>query len=200
MSEAALDRVMTNARVHLPGALDDAIKLELFNTLNEFLTDSRCWLSEFNVRVRAERDSYDIEPTEPGTIISLVSLVNSTTDVPVRATLQSPEVLVLASTPSEAATLVATVTLTVVDPVDVDDYPVIPTWLLAKYHLGILSGLLGRMMSQQAKPYSNERMAVFHTRKFRSQIAIARAEARHKNLYGANTWRFPQSFASGRQR
>ena len=50
------------------------------------------------------------------------------------------------------------------------------------------------MMSQAAKPYSSERLAVYHMRRFRSGIAAARTDAMRQNAYRGQAWRFP-SFA-----
>ena len=59
----------------------------------------------------------------------------------------------------------------------------------------VLSGLLGRMMSQPAKPYTNMQLSVYHMRRFRDGIARAKVEAMHQNVYRAQSWRFPQTFA-----
>jgi hypothetical protein len=191
-----LTRLMENVRIKLPGALDDAIKLELFNVLNEFLTDSRCWLDEVQVDIEPEVVTYEVTPEEDGVVVSLESFTNSD-DSPVAATMQIPGTVVLTNTPAEEDTCTAKVSLTVMNPDDTNGYPRMPDWLLSKHFNGILHGLLGAMMTQQAKPYTNERMAVYHIRKFRAAIANARAEARRQNLYGGQRWRFPQ-FAGSR--
>lgn len=187
---ADLTRLMDNARMNLPGALDPAIKLELFNTLDEFLRESKVWLEDVTVEVSSARTDYEILSQDPGTIISLMSLADEN-DVRVGATMEVPGTIILTREQTETRDLVAKVALNVVDPVDNDDYPQIPEWLLAKYHYAILAGLLAKMMAQMAKPYSNERMAIFNLRKFRAAISVARAEASHQGLYGGQRWRFP---------
>jgi hypothetical protein len=185
-------RLIENALVHVPGALEDMLELELFNTLDEFFKDSRCWLQEISVTTAVDDYDYTLTPTaNTGTIVSLMHVLTAA-DTPVSATMPSPPVLLLRYAPAQVETLTATVALSVVEPLDADGYPNIPSWLMKKWGDGILSGLIGRMMIHPAKPYTNERMAIYHTRKFRGFIAKARAEARHQNLYGAQTWRFPQ--------
>lgn len=197
MSTPALNRLMNNARVHLPGALDSALQQELFNALDDFCQGSRIWQEKIEVSARVDQTDYDIIPSEPGSIISLLAVVNDN-DLPERATMEVPGTLVLASAPSAAATYIATVSLTVVDPTT-NDYPQFPDWFLQQYGQPLLDGVVGKMMSQVAKPYSNERMAIYHLRLFRNGIARARAEALRKNLQGAQAWRFPQSFAPCRR-
>jgi hypothetical protein len=71
--------------------------------------------------------------------------------------------------------------------------------VLAKYRSVILDGLLGRMFSQPAKPWTNTQLSVFHMRKFKIGIAGARVEWTRNNNYRQQAWRFP-SFAGGTQR
>jgi hypothetical protein len=71
--------------------------------------------------------------------------------------------------------------------------------VLQKYGVGIAAGVAGRMMSQPAKPYTNERMGIYNTREFKRTLAEARNEVARQNLQGGQRWRFP-AFASGSQR
>ena len=193
-----MTRLMNNVRLHAPGALDDVFRLELFNALNDFFTDTKVWQEDIDFDTVVDQRDYPIVENESATMITLMGVVNSE-DIPVAAAMQTPGSVSLQTLPSDVQTLTATVALTVVDPVDTDEYPYVPEWLLKKYYATIFEGVVGLMMAQPAKPYTNERMAIYHTRKFRSGIAIARAEVRHQNLYGGQTWRFP-GFAHGSQR
>jgi hypothetical protein len=82
----------------------------------------------------------------------------------------------------------------VTDPVTRDGIPVFPAWILSKYGNDFLDGLMGRMMSQIAKPYSNTAMGTYHTKKFNNAMSQAKVEALHQNVYRGQSWRFPQSF------
>jgi hypothetical protein len=187
-----MTRLLENVRMHTPGALDDAIKLEIFNALDDFFRQSHCWLQDISVSAVAGDDTYTLTPTaDTGTILDLVSLTGEA-DQPVGATMPTPGELVLDSEPSSNETLTAKVSLTVVEPLDADDLPNIPTWFMKKYGIYLLDGVLGRMFSQPVKPYTNERMAIYHTRKFRGGIAVARSEARPENLYAGQRWRYPR--------
>lgn len=190
MPHPQLDRLMDNARVHLPGAIDTALQYGMFNVLEEFCRGSLAWRESIDVEVDTTTKLYDVVPSG-GTVAQLISLKNAS-GIPIKATMEKPEVLELKTLPTTAETLVARVAITVVDPVKTDGYPDIPNWILTKYFAAILDGLIGRMHSQPAKPYTNEKLAVYHTRRFRDAMALARSEAMHQNLYAAQSWRFPK--------
>lgn len=191
MTETAeIQRLMNDARVHLPGALDKGIRQEMFNVLDEFLQGSKIWQEDLDFNLVVGTKVYNVTSDEDGAITLLLWVLNAD-EIAQSATMPIPGTIKLGWEPTQVETLTATVALTVIDPVDADTNPVIPTWLLKKYRAGILDGLLARLMSQPAKPYSNERMAVYHGRRFRNVIAGARADAMRRNTYRAQAWRFP---------
>lgn len=191
MASLDLTRLMNNVRLHVPGALDSAIQLELFNVLDDFFRQSNVWQEEISFRTRSGTTDYSIEPESVSTIVRLIKLQNDD-EIDVPATMEVPGELILRTAPSSSRTLTATVSLTIDDPVNRENYPEFPAWILDKYWLGFVSGVLGRMMSVPAKPYSNERLAIFHSRKFSGAMAAAKSEALHKNLHNGQTWRFPK--------
>lgn len=193
MASLDLTRLMNNVRLRVPGALDSAIQLELFNVLDEFLRETNVWQEAINFRTRAATADYSIEPESVSTIVRLIKLQNSD-EIDVAATMELPGELVLKLEPSATETLTATVALTVNDPVNRENYPEFPAWILDKYWLGFVDGILSRMMSMPAKPYSNTQLAIFHGRKFAGLKATAKSEVLHKNLHNGQAWRFP-SFA-----
>jgi hypothetical protein len=197
MSTLAITRLMSNARVHLPGALDTAIEQELFSVMDEFLQTSRIWREDIELTATADETEYEILSEEGGSIFALLALKNEN-DIPVAATMAVPGMIVLNAAPSSQATYTATVALTAVYPTSAE-LPDFPEWLIQSYGEVLVAGLIGRMMTQPAKPYFNERLAIFHGRRFRNGIARARLEAQRKNLHGAQAWSFPQSFAPCRR-
>lgn len=205
MAAAQIQRLFNNARSKLPGAIDDMLKLELFNVLNEFYTNSNIWQEDVSVPVTSATATYTVTPIVPDTqsIITRLMWIYNSAGVPVAGTMQIPGTVILQFTPTNSDTLKVTVAKTVIDPVTAPSggdplaygFPTYPTWTMDKYFLEMLDGLIGRMMSHLAKPYSNEKMAVYHLRKFTSGIATARNEAARLNVYGAQRWSFPQGFA-----
>ena len=138
--------------------------------------------------------SYLVTPTGVAKIVRLIGVVNSD-ERPQWAVMPTPGEIQLSTDPSVAQIFTARLALTISDPVMRDGYPEFPQWAYDKHSETVLSGLLGRMMSQPAKPYTNMQLSVYHMRRFRDGIARAKVEAMHQNVYRAQSWRFPQTFA-----
>lgn len=200
MASLDLTRLMKNARVQLPGAIDTNLQLELFNVLGIFFSGSNIWKEEITFAVTtadAEGAAYSIEQESVSSIVRLMGIVDSN-DIPVAGSMAETGEIILDHAPGNSDTYTATVSLTVDDPVKSDGYPEFPAWILGKYSDGILDGLLARMMAQPAKPYTNMKLAAYRLQLFSAAIAQAKSEAIRKNINNAQAWRFPQSFATRR--
>lgn len=191
MSLSPIQRLMNNVRARCPGAVDAALKQEMFAALDQFFKDSNVWQEEIDFAVTAGTQKYELTPEGVGAIHRLVEVKNGT-GTPVLATMEVPGTLLLDTKPSQNGTYTAMVTLVVIDPTNSNDYPQFPDWILLRYQNELIDGVLSRMFSQAAKPYSNERLAVLHHRKFIDAIATARRESRRKNTFGRQRWRFPK--------
>jgi hypothetical protein len=196
---------MDHARIRLPGALDAAIQMELFAVMNEFFQSSNVWYEDIQFTVQPTADeyfsnpdafTYDVIPTQ-GTITRLVGVINSQGN-PQKAFMPTLGQVVLGVSPNATDTYTARVALTVSDPVTRDGYPEFPGWIMDKYGNDILEGVLSRMMSQIAKPYSSPQMAQYHGKMFKQAVSQAKVEASHQNVYRGQSWHFPQTFASRR--
>lgn len=192
-----INRLMDMLRMRLPGAIDDAIALELFAAMNEFFQNSNAWTEDISLNVDPSLQSYDLTPTY-GTINRLIYAINAD-DLPQSCAMQTPGTLDLQFAPSQAETWTVRVGLTVTDPTDRNGYPQFPAWFLNKYGNDILDGVLARMMSHPSKPYTNTAMAAYHAKRWQGSISQAKVEAQHKNVYRGQAWRFPV-FARGRRR
>lgn len=203
-----VQRLINNARVHLPGATDDAIQYALFSTMDLFFKGSNVWQEDIDVPVPGTDPAgtvYVLTPSAPALIDKLMWVFQKSTSKSfqrgpsVSASMSTPGELVLTTQPSSAVTYTATVALTVQDPTTRDGYVQFPAWVLAKYREPILDGLLGQMMSQPSKPFSNTTLSVFHMRKFNNKIASARVEMMRNNKFRQQAWAFP-GFSRGSQR
>lgn len=203
----ATDRLIKNARNALPGSLDGVILLELFNVLDQFFRESGIWteIIPFSVYPNDPAGTvYYIEPESVSTIVRLISVANldniwqrAVMDIPGEVTFLRP---VSVQEPDKYNTYTACVVLSIVDPVQRDGYPEFPGWVLEKHGNGILHGLLGRMMAQPAKPYTNAELAKAHLAGFRRAISTAGTESVHRNVHNAQAWRFPQGFRTSSRR
>lgn len=205
MASPEMNRLIDHARVRLPGALDAAIQLELFAAMHEFLDNTNAWYEDIDFAVAASTLSYQESPgaytfqiiPELGTPTRLLAVVNSA-GLHQAATMATPGTIVLRHLPSTDDTYTARVALTVVDPVTREGYPQFPGWIIEKHFTTLLDGILGRMLSQTAKPYSAPQNALFHMRSFRAGVAQAKVEASRQNVYRGQSWRFPQTFNRAR--
>lgn len=208
VADLEITRLMNNAKVRLPGATDDAIQRELFMVMDEFFKDTNVWKEDIPITVPGGDPAgtrYIIAPNEPANITQLMWVFTASTDpsasrgAPVAAAMDVIGELTLYNQPNTEASYVVTVALTVQDPVNRDGYVVFPQWVAQKYHDAILDGVLGRMMTQRAKPWTDNQMSVYHLRSFNSKKAKARVEATRNNTYRQQAWRFP-GFTGGSQR
>lgn len=205
MANADMTRLIDHARMRLPGALDVAIQMELFSVMDEFFQGSNIWYEDISFDVTPTTAVYLQDPDaftyqvvpDQGSITRLVGVVDSG-GFPQRASMPMLGYVILANSPQNADTYICRVFKTITDPVTREGYPVFPDWILGRYGSEILEGLLGRMMSQLAKPYSSPAMAQMHLRTFKSGVSQAKVEASHQNVYRGQSWRFPQTYASRR--
>lgn len=189
-SEPEVTRLVKSLKINLPGAIEDAIQLAMYEVVDEFLDDTNVWREEVTFTTRSGLVEYEIDPESAARVTRLVGLVGSA-DQNVPATMEEPGTVVLRNEPSQEEEHTATISLRLRTTTS-DGYPYMPSWIWRKYRDGLLSGVLGRMMSQPAKPYSNEKLSVLHMRKFSAAKTVATAEANRKNLYGGQNWQFPR--------
>lgn len=194
---STIDRIMETVRVRVPGALDQMIKHELFAVFDEFFDNTNIWKEEFDFTTVASRTEYEITPDDHAQVLRLMGVTKDT--IPIKASLKTePSLILLATEPQAGWGMTATVALTVLDPVDADELPQVPDWIIVKYWRGIADGVIAKLLSQPAKPYTNINLATYHQQRFRQAMAKAKAEANSENLYGGQRWAFPQNFATGR--
>jgi hypothetical protein len=214
------DQLMNQARVKIMGASDAALKAELFDVLTEFFDVSSCWSEHIPIDGVAYQREYPL-PIHEGQIIRFGGcFANSTFPTqaayeaalalnpaqpggwyPMGAAMPDIGVMVLSncSIPNTNQFMRATVIKNVVLPTTRDMVPIAPDWVLPRYHLGILDGLMGKMMNQASKSYSNDALGTYHLKRFQEAISRARVAAIKANTYGAQAWRFPQSFSTRTQ-
>ncbi len=197
--DARLSRLIDDLQLRLPGVVPTGLQPELTNTLRDFFIETNVWKEDINIGVRPNVIIYDITPDTPSIPVRLMSLLNAQNRPVLRATMPDRVSLLLAYAPSTAETWSAKISLTVTGDKDKEGYPVFPKWVLDIYYEVILDGVLARMMSQTAKPYTNPQMASYHQKKYMSGKVQARHQSNQENIYGGQRWRYP-SFAPGGSR
>ena len=202
MSNADVLRLVTNAQIRLPGATVSVVQQELFMVADEFFKESNVWREDIEFSVPANDPpgtAYEVTPTGNVVIDKLMWMRNTDGGGRIFGQMSVPGEITLASYPSSPARYIATVALTVSDPTQRDGYVSFPDWVLAKYRGVFLNGLLGKMMSQPAKPYTNTQLSVYYIKLFNSGKSAARVDAQRANVFRAQAWNFP-SFGGRSQR
>lgn len=197
------EQFMNQARIKLPGASDAGIKVELFDTMKEFLKDSNAWTEDILFTAAANTTDYLLTPLQDGgQIIRLVGVWDDK-QIPVPSFMPTFGTIRMVHQPSISSSQpqwTARVIKNIALPTTREDIPVAPDWLLGVYSVDILDGLLGKMMGQQAKSYSNGTMSTYHLRRFRTAIQTARTAAIRQNTQGAQEWAFPRGWGCNTQR
>jgi hypothetical protein len=191
------DRLMTTIRPYLPGAIDDAIRQELFMVCTDFFNRSNAWQEAINFTLAAGADTADVMPFA-GRVIQLMHVTID--GRPVRGAYMPEIGTVKMPYPSQQAqTYVATVALNVVDPVTRDAYPIVPYDIVIRFTEELMHGILSRMFAQPNKPWTNLPMAQYYTSKFNGGSARAKNAVAAGNTFGSQRWAYPQAFATTRK-
>lgn len=185
-----ITRLMRNIRVDVPGALDDVIKLKLFTAVSEFMEKSNVAYEEDTFTTLADVTEYDVSVSGPYQITQLLSLADAQ-GTEIAATMDVPGVVRLTTPPSAGNVYTYTLGIKPIDPVDSDGYVLCPDWVVQRYRAVIESGVKGMLFSMPSKPYSNERLAIYHMRAFNAGIGSARVDAMRRNRFRSNQWSFP---------
>jgi hypothetical protein len=186
-------KLLGQAKVALIGASDVELKVQLFETLQEFFDGSNCWQEAIRLTVIPDTLDYPIK-SPCGRILRLNAVLDQYA-VPQQALMPSIDTVRFLYPYTQTQPMTALVVKTVTDPFTCFP-PNIPVWVLPLHGLGLKHGLIGSMMLQPGTSYSNPEMANFHLQKFKDAISHARVAATKMNTIGAQNWMFPQSFRS----
>jgi hypothetical protein len=188
------DRLMMTIRPHLPGAMDEAIRVELFGVCHEFFDLSNAWQEEIPFTMKAGKQEVEILPTA-GKINRLMGVRTVDSNRPVYGSIMTAENTIrIRWAPPQDEKLIAVCAITVSDPTAKDSLPIAPYSTVQTYTQDLIHGICAKMMIQPSKPYTNLAMAQYHDRAFRGGAARARNENNIGNTYGSQKWTYPQSF------
>lgn len=196
-----LSMLMNQARIKTTGASDDGILVELYDVFKEFFADSQCWWEDITFQATVDRQEYILSPLQEGQIIALVGVWDEK-GIPIDAFMPTFGTIRLVNVPNTTPTTrwFARVIKNITIPTTKDNTPIAPQWVLGVYSIHILDGLLGKLMAQPGKSWSNQQLGTYHLRRFRTGIQIAKAQAQAQNQVGAQNWTFPRGWSSRGQR
>lgn len=205
--------------VSLPGAPKAVVQLATFAMLREFFVQSGAWLIEAPaVSIKANQDTYYLDPQPDGAVLYIHAIAfptgdrfkflqatqqqvfrakvnapsavpisyHSYVDVPGKFTLTPP-----VSVDMKQA-LIPYVVLTLQDDACVGTNDTVPSWMLRYWKDHWIDGVLGRLMSQPDKPYTNLITSQYHMRRFRNGISQARDMGRKQFGSAETNFQFPR--------
>lgn len=198
-NKADMDFLLNQATIKVPGASSAGLKLELFDVFREFFTDTNAWMEDIPVSIVPATITYALTPSE-GAIVRLAGVVDVNM-IPQPAIMPTIGTLLFREPYAQAQTFTATVVKTCALPIGKTDMlTVVPDWLLPIWSVGILDGLMGKMMAQMGKSYSNQKQSNYHLARFRDAIQRARTAALRRNTIGSQAWSYPQGFRTRGQK
>ena len=201
IDERDLDHLLNLARTELVGVSDAGLRAQLHDVCHEFFADSNSWTEHLRIQILPNVHDYTLIPQHSGMIIRLVSVWDSNFIVlpALISEIEPPNAIMHLMHPQNVNQTARVVVIKQIYQRE-HDIPVAPKWLLPMYERTILDGLLGKMMGQSSKSYSNDTLSAYHLRRFRDGIMVARVAAERANIYGGQAWRYPGAFRSNSQR
>lgn len=201
LAKIDIDNLLNQLRVELIGSSDALLRSLMFQVMTEFFNDSSFWTEWIPIAAVPGQTTYPITPVD-GQIIRLDGVVQVTHDADgkVNGTFNIPAlmpeigVVIASHAPATAQTWAAHVVKNVSLPTLRDGAPIAPEFTLKQWFLAIKHGILGEMMNQKDKSWSDAKGAGYHLAKFRGYIGNARSIKLRANTNGASAWRFPQGF------
>jgi hypothetical protein len=207
---ADLMRLIDNIQAQVSGAPLEMIQLEYWNVVDEFFQKSSCWLDTIPVDCEPNVFTYPIAPDSPGEIHRLMWMTTNYSDptkqdprtlYQVAASMPDLGTLQLVFAPQAPTTYLVTLALTISQASNEASWPTVPDWFLGKYgQMGIKHGVLGALMMQTNKPWSNATSAAYHGKRFRGAISRAYEEMRRQNTFATQAWNYPQGWSVRKNR
>lgn len=198
LQKTDVDNLMNQLRVELLGTSEALLRSMMYQVMTEFLNDSSWWTESIIINATPGKRHYNVTPNE-GQIIRLGGVMLLPHGFFVPALMPEIGTVVAEHAPNTAQQWVAHVVLNVSLPTLKDGVPIAPEGLLKQWFLGIKHGMLGEMMNQKDKSWSDPKGALFHQTKFRKYITDARVIKLKANTNGASAWRFPQGYRANSQ-
>lgn len=190
-------KLIGQAKVALIGSSSVQLKVQLYDTLEEFFDGSCCWTENIGFVAIPDTLDYPLQPIG-GRILRLSAVLNQH-NLPEPAVMPEIGTVHFLYPYTQVQPMTAIVVKTVTDPLACYP-PNIPEWILPKHGLTLLHGIIGNMMMIPAQSYTNPDMAKFHIGKFSDGINAAMVAASKANTIGAQPWMFPQSHRTSSQR
>lgn len=204
--DVRLDTWLRDLLARTPGVVRQVAKRETLLAIREFYEQSYAWRVVIGPKtVVANKARYTLSPYDAyANVVAVLSAEFNEvgmTALPRRPAgrepdgtapwayfTESPDILRLWPTPTVEYAEALTIYVALTPKITVTHVPRIAA---TRHYDAILDGALGRIMSQPAKPYSNQVLGQYHLNRFRAAIGKYKAAAIQGNN-GAPAWSFPR--------
>lgn len=195
-----MDRLLQTVKVRVPGVIDGALNIELFNAVVEHQRKSNCWQYEASIPLTVDVAAYPIFPPAGSVMVRVLQATcndapspfgDFTVNYPTEITLATAPTSVGDESPLKVLIAIALAAEQVEE--EPSDWALEP-WMFERFFDAWLDGALSKLYAHPTKPYSNLKLADYHGRRFRSSMAAAKVEGQEGYAVNVRRWRFP-SFA-----
>lgn len=204
--ETPWDRLYGDVKISIPGVVDAVYAQELFRCVKDFFDCTNIWQETVPITAVPNTTEYPFTLAGEGTPNRLMILYdpaistnpNNRQWVQAGAGMQVPGTISIAYAPSTSTQWEAVVAKNVIE-VNDDNQPLIDEedhWIIDKYRDALCYGTLARLQRAPGKTYSSPQLAADNMRQYIALRARARVDTQRKNVFGAQSWTFPQGFAT----
>lgn len=200
------DRLYSDVKISVPAVTDAVYAQELYRCVKDFVEMTNIWQETVPITGLPNTLSYPFTLAGKGTAYRLLIVYD-----PVISTnpndrrwiqnsvgMQVPSTIVIGYAPSSSRQWEAIVSKSIND-VNDDNQPDIDDedqWFIDRYRDALYYGTLARLQRQPAKPYTNAQLAKDNMQQYITQRGKARTDVMKQNTFGAQSWTFPQTFAT----
>lgn len=199
LAHRGIQYMYTRVRMEVLGASDALIRDKMYDTLDEFFNDSSVWQEVLAGNFIGNTTRYYLVPQhEPAGVIFRLDGVYDMAGFPVPASMPEPPFIQLAYPPNQPNPAVIRVIKTLEIP-HFGELPKVPYWVFDTYLPYLIAGVLSKLQAQPDRPYTDMKSAQINHYKFREGVMLARTNALRRNMFGRNSWVYPQQFRTTSQ-
>lgn len=189
-----------------PGLVRKVAARELVLTAREFFERSSAWRTMLGpVDLKSVKKRYSLSPVDAySDVVQVLGVAFNgcplkklvaqpaqfrSADQPTHYWLESPDVVRLWPTATTTVEDALTFYVALAPKQTVSHLPRIAQ---THFYEALFDGVLGRVMSHPAKPYTNPILAQYHLKRFRNAIGVYAGQAKQGFSPGAPSWSFPK--------
>lgn len=194
------DRIFADVRKDLPSVVDAVVKQEAYRVMDDFTAYTNVFQQECTINLVPNTLQYGIEDQitvgQPNRLLFAYDTANPVKQwPPIPIWMRVPGTITLARAPGNSGSWKVLIAKRTGLPLDAGGYPQIDEWIVQKYEDTIRMGILARLMIEPQKPYSNPLLAQVNQKGYIAGRSLVRVNDTLGNIYGAQAWRYPQTFA-----